>query len=130
MHEIVCPARPRAVSSECFTDRDVESWDLWPICVLEVATDDGLTGLGEVGRGVHLKDIEAHLQRLIGMEVAWAGVEGNARRMAIPAVPGGVRSGTRGSRGRRRRPPAALAMCLIDLAWKPLVKRLLAIISI
>ncbi len=76
-HEVVVPARSGAVNSPELgsfllqpgraSDPD---WDMLPICVLEFQMSDGLTALGEVGRGVSLAQIEPWLKQLPGIHLA------------------------------------------------------------
>lgn len=68
-HEVVVPARPGATNSAEYGNFLSHEWDLLPICLLEARMDDGLTALGEVGRGHHLADLEPWLRELPGLEV-------------------------------------------------------------
>ena len=40
-----------------------------PICLIEARMEDGLTGLGEVGRGVPLQTLEPWLRQLPGLSL-------------------------------------------------------------
>ncbi len=63
------PARVGAINSPSM-DHWGTDWDHMPICLLELRFDDGLTGLGEVSRGIALKDIEPWLKQLPGLPVS------------------------------------------------------------
>ncbi|CAN5660805.1 mandelate racemase/muconate lactonizing enzyme family protein [soil metagenome] len=65
-YEVVVPSKPGAINSPSMAHWSGE-WDLMPIVLLELHMDDGLIGLGEVGRGVSLKEIEFWLQQLPGL---------------------------------------------------------------
>ncbi|MBI4027581.1 MAG: hypothetical protein HY360_21520 [Verrucomicrobia bacterium] len=66
-HEVVVPAKPGAVNSPVFNSD--ARWDLLPVCLIAVTADDGLTGFGEVGRGVSLDQIRPWLEQLPGVEI-------------------------------------------------------------
>jgi muconate cycloisomerase len=68
-YEVVVPAHPGAINSPEYGNFLSHEWDLLPICLVEATFDDGITGLGEVGRGVSLKEIEPWLRQLPGMVV-------------------------------------------------------------
>jgi L-alanine-DL-glutamate epimerase-like enolase superfamily enzyme len=63
---------------------DGTPWPMMPICLLEFGMDDGITALGEVGRGVSLKMLEESLGRAVGMEFSGISTAG---------APAGLRSG-------------------------------------
>ena len=74
-HEVVVPAQPGAnnspemgsyLNTTTVGEREID-WDELPICLLEVRFDDGVTGLGEVGRGNSLKQLEPWIARLPGL---------------------------------------------------------------
>ncbi|MCL5770473.1 MAG: hypothetical protein M1588_04080, partial [Planctomycetes bacterium] len=68
-YEVVVPVRPGAVDSADWTvSAQAKPWSEWPIVLVELRFSDGLTGLGEVGRGRSLKEIEADLRALVGFE--------------------------------------------------------------
>ncbi len=68
-YEVVVPVRPGAVDSADWTvSAQAKPWSEWPIVLVELRFSDGLTGLGEVGRGRSLKEIEADLRALVGYE--------------------------------------------------------------
>ncbi len=68
-HEVVVPTRPGFVNSPEMGNFLGHEWDEMPICLLEVETSDGITGLGEVGRGTFLKEIDPWLRQLPGLEL-------------------------------------------------------------
>ena len=74
-HEVVVPAHPGIIHSPGFTGTDQAVWDEKPICLLEVFTDDGQHGLGEIVRGHTLSDLQAVLARLPGRRITPAGLE-------------------------------------------------------
>jgi muconate cycloisomerase len=67
LHQVVVPAKPGSINSECF-GVDID-WDLWPICLVELHTDDGRVGLGEATRGVELAALEPFSRQLVGVAV-------------------------------------------------------------
>jgi muconate cycloisomerase len=69
-YEVVVPAKPGAINSPELGNFLGHEWDLLPICILEARMDDGLTGLGEVGRGQSLEQIDAWLRQLPGLELS------------------------------------------------------------
>ena len=62
-YEVVVPAHAGAINSPEYGNFLSHEWDKLPICLIEARMDDGLTGLGEVGRGVSLADIEPWLRQ-------------------------------------------------------------------
>src|SRR4051812_49373179 len=65
--EVVVPTKPGAVNSpEYGTFIGGHDWDRMPICLIEAEMADGLTGLGETGRGVPLSSLEPWLKQLPG----------------------------------------------------------------
>jgi muconate cycloisomerase len=68
-YEVVVPTHPRSINSPEYGNFLSHDWDQLPICLIEARMDDGLTGLGEVGRGVSLADIEPWLRQLPGLEL-------------------------------------------------------------
>src|SRR5262245_35172693 len=64
--EVVVPAKPGAINSPAMGSH-LSGWDLLPICLIELGTDDGITALGEVDRGHTLKEIEPWLRQLPGL---------------------------------------------------------------
>src|SRR6266540_1205839 len=83
-HEVIVPTRPGANNSpemgsflrtSTSGDREID-WDELPICILEVRFDDGVVGLGEVGRGNSLQDIDPWLKELPGLSFAGFNLSG------------------------------------------------------
>jgi len=68
-YEVVVPAHPGFINSPETGNFLGYEWDLMPICLIEAEMDDGLIGLGEVGRGVALRDLDPWLQQLPGLEL-------------------------------------------------------------
>jgi muconate cycloisomerase len=69
--EVVVPTHKGAVDSEGFDDLfQHRPWAERPICILEFQMSDGVKGLGEIGRGVTLAQIELWLKQLIGREIS------------------------------------------------------------
>ena len=68
--EVVVPAHPGAINSESLGNFLDHPWDLMPIVVLEVTFADGVTGLGEIGRGVALADVDGWLKELPGVALS------------------------------------------------------------
>ena len=67
--EVVVPAKSGAVNSESLNDPPAD-WDRMPIVLIELSLDDGLSALGEVGRGTTLKDVEPWLRQLPGLALS------------------------------------------------------------
>jgi muconate cycloisomerase len=68
--EVIVPTHRGAVDSEGVDDLfPKKPWAEMPICLIEFQMSDGLAGLGEIGRGVTLAQIEPWLKQLIGREV-------------------------------------------------------------
>jgi muconate cycloisomerase len=65
-YEVIVPARPGSINSASIGHWGSD-WDHMPICLLELRIDDGLTALGEVSRGLTLKEIEPWLKQLPGL---------------------------------------------------------------
>ncbi len=63
--EVSC--RPGCVNSEEYGSFIGHDWDRMPICILEARFSDGLTGLGETGRGASLADLAPWLSGLPGL---------------------------------------------------------------
>lgn len=68
--EVVVPAHPGAINSESLGNFLSHPWDLLPIVVLEVTFADGVTGLGEIGRGVTLAAVDDWLKELPGARLS------------------------------------------------------------
>ena len=119
-HEVVVPARAGSVNSECFDDAPGESWDRQPICLVEVTTDDGLTGLGEAGRGITLAELAPDLKRLVGMELAGATLRDLPDDWRDRPYPGLIDRHPRRSWPPPRPVGVALEAALLDLAGKRL----------
>ena len=68
-YETVVPARPGAVNSEDLGNFLSHDWTQMPICMVEAEMEDGVTGLGEVGRGVSLQQLDPWLRQLPGVEL-------------------------------------------------------------
>jgi muconate cycloisomerase len=71
---VVVPLHPGAWHSKSDVDPTDESWEHWrwpdrPIVLLRLHTDDGLTGLGEVPRGVTASTVEQTTASLIGQDL-------------------------------------------------------------
>jgi muconate cycloisomerase len=64
-YEVVVPANARSVDSSCY--QSAKPWYLEPIVLIEMLTDDGLTSVGECGRGHSLAACESSLKRLPGI---------------------------------------------------------------
>ena len=65
-YEVIVPAKPGSIDSPEYAGWGTD-WDHMPICLLELQMGDGITALGEVGRGNTIKDIEPWLRQLPGM---------------------------------------------------------------
>ncbi len=68
-YEVVVPGRPGAINSPEYGGFLSHEWDLLPIVLLEARLSDGLTALGEVGRGVSLAELEPGLRQIPGLEL-------------------------------------------------------------
>ena len=69
-HEVVVPAREGAINSPELVGKVGNNWDTWPIVLLEVTDADGVTALGECGRGNRLADVRDNVARLVGLRFA------------------------------------------------------------
>jgi muconate cycloisomerase len=68
--EVVVPIRSDSQDSiELGEAMDGIPWPQMPICIIEATCSDGITGLGEVVRGVSLNSIESALKQLPGLEM-------------------------------------------------------------
>lgn len=72
--QVLVPTKPGSTNSPGMgeflsNDRGRGDWDRWPIVLLEVRFADGITGLGEVGRGSTLAQIESTLRQLVGLQL-------------------------------------------------------------
>ncbi|MGV3724013.1 MAG: mandelate racemase/muconate lactonizing enzyme family protein [Actinomycetota bacterium] len=118
-YETVVPCLPGMENSPEYGSFIAHDWDRMPICMLEAEMEDGLTGLGEVNRGVSLADLDPWLKQLPGTEVTglsprlpqgWAGLSlyDGAIQEAHPVPVWSSRSPAMG----------ALEMILLDWAGK------------
>ena len=69
-HEVVVPAPAGRIDSPALGNYLTAPWEIMPIVLLEVVFDDGVIGLGEVGRGQTLAGLDAHLARLPGVSLS------------------------------------------------------------
>ncbi len=69
VYEVIVPGKAGAINSPSMGSFLSHEWDLLPICLLEVEFSDGVVGLGEVGRGLGIKEIEAWVKPLVGMQL-------------------------------------------------------------
>jgi len=67
-HEVVVPGRAGSIDSESW-GRFAGAWDEMPIVLLEFHLSDGITALGEVGRGTSLKMLVPWLEQLVGLQL-------------------------------------------------------------
>lgn len=122
VYEVVVPARPGAINSPEYGSFIGHDWDRMPLCLIEVQMDDGLTGLGEIGRGVTLQQLDSWLAELPGVGVRGLVPVGLPERWQPLSLYGGVLE--------ERHPPGAwaspspladaLEMALLDWAGKRL----------
>jgi muconate cycloisomerase len=63
--EVVVPARAGAIDSPAMTSSS-GNWSELPICLLEVTFSDGISGLGEVSRGIDLATVMPLAKQLLG----------------------------------------------------------------
>ncbi len=82
-HEVIVPGKPGCVDSPAM-GRFADAWDELPIVLLEFHLSDGITALGEVGRGNTINSIAPWLQQLIGLEL---------RSLDLGVLPGSFRKG-------------------------------------
>jgi muconate cycloisomerase len=68
--EVVVPGKPGAINSPEYGSFLSHEWDLLPICLLEATSTDGVTLLGEVGRGPSLEELEPWLRQLPGLPLS------------------------------------------------------------
>lgn len=125
-HEVIVPTHPGANNSPelgsflrttTSGEREID-WDELPICLLEVRFDDGVVGLGEVGRGNSLKDIEPWLKRLPGLSFPGPGLAGLPEEWRNTSI---LLEAHPTAHWQTRTPVAsALEMALLDAAGKRL----------
>ena len=84
-HEVIVPGKPGCVDSPAM-GRFADAWDELPIVLLEFHLSDGITALGEVGRGNTINSIAPWLQQLIGLEL---------RSLDLGVLPGSFRINSR-----------------------------------
>lgn len=119
-YEVVVPGKPGAINSPSMAHWSGE-WDLMPIVLFELHMDDGLIGLGEIGRGLALKDVEGWLRQLPGLPL---------KGWSLGALPQAWRGETRWGGLLEKTPPAlwnspspaigAVEVALLDWAGKRL----------
>lgn len=71
IYEVVVPARKELLDSPALgAFMDGTPWPEMPICLIEARTSDGISALGEVGRGVGLAQLRPWLELLPGVELS------------------------------------------------------------
>lgn len=88
--EVVVPAHPGAINSLSLGNFLGHEWDQMPICLLEIEFSDGITGLGEVGRGTALQELDSWLRDLPGASVTGCRLDGLPERWKPQGRWGGV----------------------------------------
>ncbi len=82
-HEVIVPTHPGATNSPVL-GLFADDWDKLPIVLLEFRISDGITALGEVGRGQTIKSLEPWLRQLPGVQL---------RGPTLGVLPGAWRTG-------------------------------------
>ncbi len=116
---VVVPTMPGRVHSACYGPA---GWDMVPKHIIRINTDEGVSGIGETGRGTPLEDVQAMAAAIQGMD---------PREMALqqlPAIMGTLddrpalssldRWWESSSAGPTGRAYPAFEMCIIDLLGK------------
>jgi muconate cycloisomerase len=116
--KVVVPTRPGAVNSAVF---GMATWDQVPKFILRLRTDEGLAGVGETYRGVPRSEVEAAIERVIGLDPLKVALQFLPLRPPPPEVayPGRdweIGGGTGVANGAYD----AVEMALFDLAGKAL----------
>ncbi|MCC6446837.1 MAG: hypothetical protein IT210_25720 [Armatimonadetes bacterium] len=89
-YEVIVPAKEGAINSPEMGSFIGHDWDRMPICLFELTVSDGITALGEVGRGVTLASLDGWLAQLPGLSLTGPSLRFLPAAWRGPALWGGA----------------------------------------